>query len=110
MYGRQQILHSIINEGHCLIREGDVEDKDQFAERLSLLDEQWCSVVRRANQRKVLIDSIVQQWQVYTVQLERLQERLSEMEEAMHSIEISTAPLQKIRYMLNSCKVNLGVT
>ncbi|KAF4071108.1 hypothetical protein AMELA_G00281340 [Ameiurus melas] len=66
MFSRQQILYSIISDGHQLLNQGRVEDRDDFGLKLALLSNQWQGVVRRAQQRRGIIDALVCQWQRYT--------------------------------------------
>ena len=68
MQARQQILASIIDEGHQMIQYGDAFDESaDFERKLEQLEDRWHSVVRRANQRKTVVDGAVNQWQQYQV-------------------------------------------
>jgi len=104
MYSRQQILHAIVNEGLQMIRAGDIEDRIDFEHKLTLLDEQWQSVVRRANQRKTIIDNTISQWDRYRQFLEKLKEKLDDVDRGIDSLSFEKAPLQQIRLILNNCK------
>ncbi len=73
MLSRQQILHAIIREGQQLMASGEVEEQPELEKKLKLLQEQWEGVVRRAQQRKAILDNSVSQWQTYTTQKDRLQ-------------------------------------
>lgn len=108
IFSRQQILHSIINEGLQMIQDGDIEDRTEFEHKLTLLDEQWQSVVRRANQRKTIIDNLVAQWQRYNQLSEKLQEKLEDINRGVASLKFEKAPLQQIRLLLNNCKVSIS--
>ena len=105
MYSRQQILHSIVNEGLQMIRDGDIDDRVDFEHKLTMLDDQWQSVVRRANQRKTIIDNTISQWQRYDLLLEKLTEKLEEINRGVETLSFEKAPLQQIRLILNNCKV-----
>ncbi|KAG5277589.1 hypothetical protein AALO_G00119350 [Alosa alosa] len=76
MFSRQQILHSIISNGHALLDQGQVEDRDDFGLKLTLLSHQWQAVVRRAMQRRGLIDGLLHQWEHYHQLLAKLRLRL----------------------------------
>uniref|UniRef100_A0A3P8TBY5 Spectrin repeat containing nuclear envelope protein 1 n=1 Tax=Amphiprion percula TaxID=161767 RepID=A0A3P8TBY5_AMPPE len=79
MFSRQQILYSIISDGHCLLDQGQVDDSDDFSVKLALLSNQWQGVVRRAQQRRGIIDSLVRQWQNYREMVEKLLRWLQEV-------------------------------
>uniref|UniRef100_A0A671Q6F1 Nesprin-1-like n=1 Tax=Sinocyclocheilus anshuiensis TaxID=1608454 RepID=A0A671Q6F1_9TELE len=98
IFSRQQILYSIINDGHQLLNQGQVEDRDDFGMKLALLSNQWQGVVRRAQQRRGIIDSLVRQWQRYTELIEKLRHWLQEvlMEPEDHQ-QGATVALQQIR-------------
>ncbi|XP_016311636.1 nesprin-1-like isoform X6 [Sinocyclocheilus anshuiensis] len=102
IFSRQQILYSIINDGHQLLNQGQVEDRDDFGMKLALLSNQWQGVVRRAQQRRGIIDSLVRQWQRYTELIEKLRHWLQEvlMEPEDHQ-QGATVALQQIRGMLD---------
>ncbi|KAI5615121.1 nesprin-1 isoform X2 [Silurus asotus] len=78
MFSRQQILYSIISDGHRLLNQGRVEDRDDFGLKLALLSNQWQGVVRRAQQRRGIIDALVCQWQRYIELSKRLRYWLQE--------------------------------
>uniref|UniRef100_A0A3B3YSL6 KASH domain-containing protein n=1 Tax=Poecilia mexicana TaxID=48701 RepID=A0A3B3YSL6_9TELE len=79
MFSRQQILYSIISDGHRLLDLGQVDDSDDFSVKLALLSNQWQCVVRRAQQRRGIIDSLVRQWQNYQETSEKLRRWLQEV-------------------------------
>ncbi|XP_037304616.2 nesprin-1 isoform X8 [Pungitius pungitius] len=79
MFSRQQILYSIINDGHHMLEQGQVDDRDDFSVKLALLSNQWQGVVRRAQQRRGIIDSLVRQWQNYREMSEKLLQWLQEV-------------------------------
>ena len=107
MYARQQVLHSIVAEGHQMLTDGTVDNRVQFEHKLHLLEEQWHSVVKRANQRKALIDNMVSNWNSYNMQLERLHEKLGEVETSIHMQPIENPSLQQVKSMLHQCKVSI---
>ncbi|ELT88687.1 hypothetical protein CAPTEDRAFT_175674 [Capitella teleta] len=104
LHTRQQILHSIIAEGTQMIANGDVEDKAGFERKLLLLDEQWRSVVNRAAQRKAILQSQVELWRRYNETLSQLKGKMNDVSESLASLEVRSAPLQRLKLMLNSCK------
>ncbi|XP_028253699.1 nesprin-1 [Parambassis ranga] len=79
MFSRQQILYSIISDGHQMLDQGQVDDSDDFSVKLALLSSQWQGVVRRAQQRRGIIDSLVRQWQNYRERAEKLLRWLQEV-------------------------------
>ena len=107
MYSRQQILHSIISDGQTMMHEGDIDNKEEFQQKLHLLAEQWQSVVRRANQRKAIIDSSIKQWLAFNDMAEKLREWLKEKEEGLQMFNFDTASLQKIKNLVEKAKVKL---
>ena len=60
MYSHQQVLHAIVSDGQKMLRQGEVEDAPGFEQKLRLLTDQWQSVLRRAAQRKHIIDTTIQ--------------------------------------------------
>lgn len=105
MYSRQQILHAIISDGQTMMNEGDVENKDEFQQKLVLLADQWQSVVRRANQRKAIIDSTIKQWQGFNEQSEKLRDWLKEKEEGLQMFNFDTVSLQRVKNLVEKAKV-----
>ncbi|XP_037675695.1 nesprin-1 isoform X12 [Choloepus didactylus] len=79
MFSRQQILHSIIMDGQRLLEQGQVDDRDEFNLKLTLLSNQWQGVIRRAQQRRGIIDSQIRQWQRYREMAEKLRKWLVEV-------------------------------
>ncbi|KAG7466266.1 hypothetical protein MATL_G00163020 [Megalops atlanticus] len=73
-----QILHSVINEALLLLERGEVEDRSDFILKLSQLREQWHGVVRRAQQRRALVEGLVRHWQLYTRSVRKLSGLLRE--------------------------------
>ncbi len=105
MFSQQQILHSIVSEGHQMMEEGSIENRVEFEKKLSLLDSQWQSVVRRVNQRKAIIDNNTSQWRIYQYQLERLQVKMADINQCLEALNFQTAPVQRIRMLLENVKV-----
>lgn len=54
-------------------------NRDDFSVKLALLSNQWQGVVRRAQQRRGIIDSLVRQWQNYREMAEKLLRWLQEV-------------------------------
>ncbi|KTF84425.1 hypothetical protein cypCar_00008835, partial [Cyprinus carpio] len=108
MFSRQQILHSIISDGQRMLEQGQVDDRDEFKLKLALLSNQWQGVVRRAQQRRGIIDSLLRQWQRYRKMVEKLRKWLVE---ASHQAETLHAgapvPLQQARAMLDAVQLFL---
>ena len=105
MYSKQQILHSIISDGQKMIKDGEVENKKEFQNKLHLLAEQWQSVVKRANQRKVFVEASIKQWRDFNDLTEKLRDWLAEKEYAMTAFDVDSASLQKIKNLLEKAQV-----
>ncbi len=67
------MLHSIVRQGQQMLAEGGVKKKGELEKKLRLIQEQWASLVQRAQQRRAEIDRLVAQWLIYRSQKERLQ-------------------------------------
>ncbi|XP_052606910.1 nesprin-1 isoform X17 [Peromyscus californicus insignis] len=102
MFSRQQILHSIIVDGQHLLEQGQVDDRDEFSLKLTLLSNQWQGVIRRAQQRRGIIDSQIRQWQRYREMAEKLRKWLVEVSylplSGLGSIPV---PLQQVRTLFD---------
>nr|XP_020142857.1 nesprin-1 isoform X3 [Microcebus murinus] len=102
MFSRQQILHSIIIDGQRLLEQGQVDDRDEFNLKLTLLSNQWQGVIRRAQQRRGIIDSQTRQWQRYREMAEKLRKWLVEVSylpvSGLGSVPI---PLQQARTLFD---------
>ncbi|KAI5193934.1 Nesprin-1 [Manis pentadactyla] len=102
MFSRQQILHSIIIDGQHLLEQGQVDDRDEFNLKLTLLSNQWQGVIRRAQQRRGIIDSQIRQWQRYREMAEKLRKWLVEVSylptSGLGSVPI---PLQQARNLFD---------
>ncbi|TNN68504.1 Nesprin-1 [Liparis tanakae] len=62
-----------------LLQQQSFLQKDDFSVKLALLGNQWQGVVRRAQQRRGIIDSLVRQWQKYREMAEKLLQWLQEV-------------------------------
>uniref|UniRef100_A0A3B4YE87 Spectrin repeat containing nuclear envelope protein 1 n=1 Tax=Seriola lalandi dorsalis TaxID=1841481 RepID=A0A3B4YE87_SERLL len=106
MFSRQQILYSIISDGHRMLDQGQVDDRDNFSLKLALLSNQWQCVVRRAQQRRGIIDSLVRQWQNYREMAEKL---LRWLQEVTHDPDVhqpgEAVALQQARNMLDQIQL-----
>uniref|UniRef100_A0A672IE86 KASH domain-containing protein n=1 Tax=Salarias fasciatus TaxID=181472 RepID=A0A672IE86_SALFA len=106
MFSRQQILYSIISDGHRMLDQGQVDDSDDFSVKLALLSNQWQGVVRRAQQRRGIIDSLVHQWQNYRQMTEKLLRWLQEVtrDPDVHQPGEAVA-LQQVRNLLDQIQL-----
>lgn len=106
MFSRQQILYSIISDGHHMLDQGPMDDSDDFSEKLALLSNQWQGVVRRAQQRRGIIDSLVRQWQNYREMTEKL---LQWLQEVAHDSDVhqpgEAVALQQARNLLGQIQL-----
>uniref|UniRef100_H3A7S5 KASH domain-containing protein n=1 Tax=Latimeria chalumnae TaxID=7897 RepID=H3A7S5_LATCH len=106
MFSRQQILHSIISNGQQLLEQGEVDDRDEFNLKLVMLSNQWQGVIRRAQQRRGIIDSQIRQWQRYRDMAEKLRKWLAEVSyqpaSGLGSVPI---PLQQARAILDEVQL-----
>ncbi|MEQ2179206.1 Nesprin-1, partial [Goodea atripinnis] len=78
MFSRQQILYSIISDGHRLLDLGQVDDR-LTPQTFNPRPNQWQCVVRRAQQRRGIIDGLVRQWLNYQEMSEKLRRWLQEL-------------------------------
>lgn len=106
MFSRQQILYSIISDGHRMLDQGLADDRDDFSVKLALLSNQWQCIVRRAQQRRGIIDSLVRQWQNYREMAEKL---LRWLQEVTHDSDVKLqgepAALQQARNLLDQIQL-----
>uniref|UniRef100_A0A8C7ULC6 Spectrin repeat containing, nuclear envelope 1b n=1 Tax=Oncorhynchus mykiss TaxID=8022 RepID=A0A8C7ULC6_ONCMY len=106
MFSRQQILHSIISDGQRMLAQGQVDDRDEFNRKLLLLSNQWQGVVRRAQQRQGIIDSLIRQWQRYRDMSEKLRKWLVEISHPAEALLAGApVPLQQARSMLDAVQI-----
>lgn len=75
--------------------------------KLALLSNQWQGVVRRAQQRRGIIDSLVRQWQRYMELIEKLHHWLQEVSVEPEQQQGATVALQQIRGMLDHIQVKV---
>lgn len=102
MFSRQQILHSIVVDGQHLLEQGQVDDRDEFSLKLTLLSNQWQGVIRRAQQRRGIIDSQVRQWQRYREMAEKLRKWLAEVSSLpLGGLGSIPVPLQQVRILFD---------
>lgn len=81
--------------------------RDEFKLKLALLSNQWQGVVRRAQQRKGIIDSLLRQWQRYREMLEKLRKWLTEISQQSDALQPGTTVLlQQARAMLDAVQVS----
>lgn len=85
-------------------------NRDDFSVKLALLSNQWQGVVRRAQQRRGIIDSLVRQWQNYREMAEKLlqwlQEVTSDTDEHQPGEPVA---LQQARNLLDQIQVSLSI-
>lgn len=85
--------------------------RDEFNLKLALLSNQWQGVVRRAQQRRGIIDSLIRQWQRYREMVEKLRRWLVEISHPAEALQAgATVPLQQARSMLDALQVLEGDT
>ncbi|KAM4679142.1 nesprin-1 isoform 5-T6 [Amazona ochrocephala] len=106
MFSRQQILHSIISDGQHLLEQGQVDDRDEFNLKLTLLSDQWQGVIRRVQQRRGIIDSQIHQWQRYREMAEKLRKWLVEIPcQPVSGLCNVPIPLQQARALLDEVQL-----
>ncbi|XP_016071417.1 PREDICTED: nesprin-1 [Miniopterus natalensis] len=105
MFSRQQVLHSIITDGQRLLEQDQVDDRDEFNLKLTLLSNQWQGVIRRAQQRRGIIDSQIRQWQRYREMAEKLRKWLVEVSYLpMSGLGSVPIPLQQARTLFDEAQ------
>nr|XP_060611126.1 nesprin-2 [Anolis sagrei ordinatus] len=62
----QQIFNCIMSKALQMLESGEAENRTEFISKLTVLKEQWQSVVHMAQKRKSQIDALVKQWQKFT--------------------------------------------
>nr|CAB3266758.1 nesprin-1 [Phallusia mammillata] len=62
---RQQLLRNIVKEGEEMLCEDIVPNPEEFSSKLTNLDKQWSSVLKRARERKTVVDSTMETWRTY---------------------------------------------
>lgn len=74
---------------------------------MALLSNQWQGVVRRAQQRRGIIDGLIRQWQRYREMVEKLRRWLVEVSHPAEALQTgTTVPLQQARSMLDAVQVH----
>ncbi|KAM7109858.1 nesprin-2 [Ciconia maguari] len=74
----QQTFNSIIAKVLVSLESGEAEKRTEFISKLTLLKEQWQSVIRMVQQRKKDIDGLVSQWQLFRSSLQSLSRFLAD--------------------------------
>lgn len=75
--------------------------------KLTLLSNQWQGVVRRAQQRRGIIDGLIRQWQRYREMVEKLHKWLLEVSHPAEVLQAgNTIHLQQARSMLDAVQVH----
>lgn len=81
--------------------------RDEFNLKLALLSNQWQGVVRRAQQRRGIIDGLIRQWQRYREMVDKLRKWLLEVSHRTETLQAgNTVPLQQARTMLDAVQVH----
>ncbi len=90
------------------MHETDRVSRDEFKLKLALLGNQWQGVVRRAQQRRGIIDSLLRQWQRYREMVEKLSKWLVEASHQAETLQAGApVPLQQARAMLDAVQVSI---
>lgn len=83
--------------------------RDEFNLKLALLSNQWQGVIRRAQQRRGIIDSQIRQWQRYREMAEKLRKWLVEVTcQSASGLGSVPIPLQRARALLDEMQVTIG--
>ncbi|XP_006815835.2 nesprin-1-like [Saccoglossus kowalevskii] len=104
IFNRQQILFSVISDGQKILKEFELDDQEEFKNKLILLTEQWQSVVKRASQRKEIIDQAIADWQTYRMMLDEMNSWFDGMDEEIAACEITCPTLLKLEHMLEQAE------
>ncbi|XP_019750512.1 nesprin-1 isoform X11 [Hippocampus comes] len=110
MFSQQQILYSIVSDGHNMLDQGQVDDGEDFSVNLALLANQWQGVVRRAQQRRGIIDSLLHQWHSYHEMFEKLLRWLQDVSRELdaHHPGGESVALQQARNLLDQIQTPLA--
>lgn len=85
----------------------EITYRDEFNLKLALLSNQWQGVVRRAQQRRGIIDGLIRQWQRYREMVDKLRKWLLEVSHRTETLQAgNTVPLQQARTMLDAVQVH----
>lgn len=80
--------------------------RDEFSLKLTLLSNQWQGVIRRAQQRRGIIDSQIRQWQRYREMAEKLCKWLVEVSHLpLSGLGSIPVPLQQVRTLFDEVQV-----
>lgn len=80
--------------------------RDEFSLKLTLLSNQWQGVIRRAQQRRGIIDSQIRQWQRYREMAEKLRKWLVEVAHLpLSGLGSIPVPLQQVRTLFDEVQV-----
>lgn len=80
--------------------------RDEFSRKLTLLSNQWQGVIRRAQQRRGIIDSQIRQWQRYKEMAEKLRKWLAEVSSLpLSGLGDVPIPLQHARTLFDEVQV-----
>lgn len=83
-----------------------IYNRDEFNLKLTLLSNQWQGVIRRAQQRRGIIDSQIHQWQRYREMAEKLRKWLVETScQPVSGLGNAPIPLQQARALLDEVQV-----
>lgn len=97
LYSRQQTFLFILAEGNQMVKNCSSTDADDLRFKLNQLDDQWQSIILRTNCRRANIADAITQWCRYQAQLDRLQQKLSEVEENLETVDSSVVTLQMLK-------------
>lgn len=99
---KKWIKDTILTQGIvCLF-----SNSDEFNLKLTLLSNQWQGVIRRAQQRRGIIDSQIHQWQRYREMAEKLRKWLVEVScQPVSGLGGVPIPLQQARALLDEAQV-----
>lgn len=80
--------------------------REEFSLKLTLLSNQWQGVIRRAQQRRGIIDSQIRQWQRYREMAEKLRKWLVEASHLpLSGLGSIPVPLQQVRTLFDEVQV-----
>lgn len=80
--------------------------REEFSLKLTLLSNQWQGVIRRAQQRRGIIDSQIRQWQRYREMSEKLRKWLAEVSHLpLSGLGNIPVPLQQVRTLFDEVQV-----
>lgn len=80
--------------------------RDEFSLKLTLLSNQWQGVIRRAQQRRGIVDSQIRQWQRYREMVEKLRKWLVEVSYLpLSGLGSTPVPLQQVRTLFDEVQV-----